>query len=393
MAADFEAEIKNSLRSLAAQVTALGGVVNSSEAKVSKLGDSLKIAFKQGTDSLPGAKAKVDALGQSIQKAGQAAQRFGGPLGELIGRLTGGAGMAGGLGKVAVAAGALGFALKAGTAIIDARISRTQSLIKAQEELRQVMSKANSEISAQALGAASSQGGDLRQLFNRGNVEAVDTANRISASGIDTSSNIQKGVAKAYTLTGHNEKETTIAAAQQLTNLGEMNFDEAVSSIMDDRPALKSMMATGGFKSGLTKFIAKKRGVARSGKNLAKISDELSFAENSANSPEGLIAELNKTQGSLNGIARVGQNRLFSGEASGPAQSALSEAKSPESAGMLELFNRQMRADEDLRMLIKSQGPIMAGLKDALMLIGGEGSFRNQLRKKQVAEAGAAFGE
>ena len=60
---------------------------------------------------------------------------------------------------------------------------------------------------------------------------------------------------------------------------------------------------------------------------------------------------------------------------------------------MVALFAKQQQADDELRQLIKSQGRIMADLKDVMMLVGGEGSFRNQLRKKQVAEAGAAFGE
>lgn len=389
MAADFEAEIKNSLRSLASQVTALGAVVNSSEAKVSKLGDSLQKAFKRGTQAIPVAKQQVDALGQSIQKAGQAAQRMGGPLGEIVGRLTGGAGMTGGLAKAAVAAGLLGLAMKAGTAVIDVRIIRIGLLIDAQKKLSDATAKANEEAKGQALGASASQGGNLRTLFSRGNIDAIDTANSLEKSGIDTTDNIQKGVAKAYTLTGHNQKETVIAGAQHLANMGEMNFDQAVSALMADRPAIKSMMTTNGFKNGLVKFIAKNRGVSRSPENLSAISRQLDFSENNANSPEGLIAELNKTQGTLNGINRIGQNRVFNGEASIAASDQLATALDPMSTQMLEVMRQHLASQQRLEKLAEQQNIFFRSWEN---MTNVQGSYEVQRRRGENAFANAQFG-
>lgn len=392
MAADFEAEIRNSLRALNSQVTALNASVDKLQSKGRSAGREVGDAFRRAAPEAAKAKAAVDGFGGTVKKTGEALTKMGGPLGELLGRLTGGAGLAGGLGRVAAAAAVFGLAMRAGNAVIEAQIDRTQKLIDAQKELRDVRASARAAEQQQALGAAGGQGNDLRQLFVRGNVEAIDTANRLAASGIGDASSIRKGVAQAYTLTGMNEKETAIAAAQRIANMGDMPFDQAIGALVGDRASLKSMMRPGGFKAGLERFILKQRGLSPTAANRAKIGDELTFSETSANESEGLIAELNKTQGSLNQIEKVGQDRVFLGQSSTAAAGQLAAARSPESAAMLELFNRQQQADADMRALIRAQGPIMAGIKDALMLIGGQGSFETQHRRQQDARAGATFG-
>lgn len=393
MSADFEAEIRNSLRALNSQVTALGSNIDKLQGKGRVAGQEVAKAFQKTAVTAAMAKRETAAaakesanFGKSIKASGEALTKMGGPLGEILGKLTGGAGLSGGLARAGVAAALFGIALKAGNAVMEATLDRTQKLIAAQREYGDIKREAVQTERQQALGAFGSQGDDLRQLFTRGNVEAIDTANHLAKAGIDDAGSIRKGVAKAYTLTGFNEKETVIEAAAQAAHMGDMGFDEGVSALMQDRGLLKSMMAPGGFKQGMERFILKGRGLPATAANRAKVSDELTFSQSRAR--EGYYAELNSTQGALNEVEKVGQDRFLMGGGAAAAKDALSRAAAPEGAALVDLARQQLREMSELKQLAAEQGKFYGFFADVFK---PGGSFETQMIRLNNARAGAQF--
>lgn len=400
MAADFEAEIKNSLRSLTAQVTALGNSTAVVDKKASSMSASVEAAFRRTNLQMKKAAEAGGSVGESIKKVGDAAKRAGGPLGEIMGKLTGGAGMTGGLASAAVAAGVFGLAMRVGTTVIDARVLSTKALIAATRELTAVKEAAAKKVGEQGLGAAGSQGQSLALLNTRGGPDAIIEANDIAATGVASASDVRAGVAASHLRRSRGVSETmrrtVLEAAGQVSSSGEGGFAEAVNAILSS-PQLIEKLVSEGAEGVAARVVVGNRGQVPNGRNLGAARYDLAnqhrlavFGETASNRA---VAALPGIAGVNNQLDEVGQNAIADGSAMGAARSALSAAKSPESAGMVALFAKQQQADDELRLLIKTQGRIMGDLKDVLMLIGGEGSFRNQLRKKQVAEAGAAFGE
>lgn len=400
MATDFEAEIRNSLKSLTSQVTALGNSTTVVERKAGSMSASVEAAFRRTNLQMKKAAEAGGSVGESVKKIGEAAQRAGGPLGEIVGKLTGGAGMSGGLASAAVAAGLLGLALRVGTAVIDARIESTKKLIAATKALSDVKEAAAKKVGEQGLGAAGSQGQSLALLNTRGGPDAINEANDIAATGVASASDVRAGVAASHLRRSRSVSETmrraALQAAGQVSSSGEGGFAEAVNAILSS-PQLLEKLVTEGADGVAARVVVGNRGQVPNGQNvrrarydLANQNHRAAFGETTSN---GAIAALAGIAGVNNQLDEVGQNAIADGSAMGAARSALSAAKSPESAGMVALFAKQQQADDELRLLIKTQGRIMGDLKDVLMLIGGEGSYRNQLRKKQVAEAGAVFGE
>lgn len=400
MATDFEAEIRNSLKSLTSQVTALGNSTNVVERKAGSMSASVEAAFRRTNLQMKKAAEAGAEVGMSVKKIGEAAQRAGGPLGEIVGKLTGGAGMSGGLASAAVAAGVLGLAMRVGTTVIDARVQSTKQLIAVTRELTAVKEAAAKKVGEQGLGAAGSQGQSLALLNTRGGPDAINEANEIAATGVASASDVRAGVAASYLRRPRGVSQTmrraALDAAGQVSSSGEGGFAEAVNAILSS-PQLLEKLATEGAAGVAARVVVGNRGQVANGRNLGAARYDLAnqrrlavFGETASNRAVAALAEI---QGVGNQAEQVGQDRIADGSALGAARSALSAAKSPESAGMVALFAKQQQADDEMRRLIKSQGRIMADLKDVMMLVGGEGSFRNQLRKKQVAEAGAAFGE
>ncbi len=392
--ADFEAEIRNSLRALNTQVTALSSNIDKLQGRGRVAGQEVSKAFQRTAVVAATAKREVAEAakatgdwGTSLKSAGQALTKMGGPLGEVLGKLTGGAGLSGGLARAGVAAALFGLALKAGNAVMEASLDRTQKLIAAQREYGDIKREAVQTERQQALGAFNSQGDDLRRLFTRGNVEAIDEANRISKTGIDNAGSIRKGVAKAYTLTGFNEKETVIEAATQAAHMGDMGFDEGVSALMQDRGLLQSMMAPGGFQQGMERFILKGRGLPATAANRAKVADELTFSN--ARSHEGYYEQLNTTQGALNEVEKVGQDRFLMGGGAAAAKDALSRAAAPEGGALVDLARQQLREMTELKQLAEAQGKFYGFFADVFK---PGGSFETQIIRLNNARAGAQFG-
>lgn len=389
----FEAEIRNSLAMLASQVNALTNGMDNLQKKGKKAGDDIKDKFNEAAAAAKKAAEQQKQFDTTIQKVGSGLNKFGGPLGDLIGKLTGGAGMGGALATVATAAALAGFAMKAFNAVVDAQIDRVRRLSAAQREL--ITIKENARKTEQQQGTEGlSQGERLRTLFNRGGEDAAIEANTIALQGFTTTEEAQSGIAQAFLTKDKKTRDLIIKAATQVTRAGEGGFSDAIKTIQDD-PVLLRRIQKGDVGDVSARVVAKNRNQLPSAGNLNNIRNQLergTFGQ----AESRFIQQLETTQGLRNDVRIVEQDRVIDGSALSAAREDLARAKSPETAAILELFKKQQQADADMREQAKAQTTILGRIHSTLQnigaLVGGPGDIENQRRRQVIAESNAALG-
>jgi hypothetical protein len=385
---EFEAEIRNSLRALTSQVSALSAGLDKTKAAGKKMGDEVDSAFKKAKEASAAAKKKQDDFNKSILQTGQALQKMGGPLAGIVGQLTGGAGLPAGLARAAAGAALLGIAWKAFSAVSEMNLDRTKKLIEAQRELRDVSTGAAKSIKSQALGAVSSQGANLKTLaFRGGGEDYINLANNLAKRGVTSLDDAQKGMASIAGVSyGRNEEEKLVVrqrlreVGEQVALSGEGGFGETVDKIISD-PVMMRRLANDGGQSVTERMIVRNRGQLETSGNLETVRNQLK--KRGSTPVEKIIKEVTGIQGQTDVVK---QGQITSGNAVGAATEELGSAKDPHSAAMVELFQKQMQADADLAKMAEQQGKVMGFMAD---IFKPEGSFETQLKRLANARAGA----
>lgn len=234
MSGEFDAEVRNSLRALTAQVSALSKAQSRLESDTRRYGDTAAAAFRKGAGSVATATRNVDTLGQSVGRTSQAIGRMGGPLGSIISRLGGGAGLAGGLGAVGAAAAVAGIALSLFNRIVQKNLEDARAAAEAHVRMAKAMDQAGEatkRLAAAGLGQATAR----RSLLAVGGEGAVRDADAVEKSGVASGEEAAQGVGAIYGAFGRFGKRAgnrapALAIAADLA-AGGMPYAEAAAAV------------------------------------------------------------------------------------------------------------------------------------------------------------------
>jgi hypothetical protein len=313
--------------------------------------------------------------------AAKAAQRFGGPVGQVAGSVAGGANMEGVLGKVAVGAAVVGFAFRALNSVIDARVASERQVIELTGKLSAGFESAAKTIQQQALAGLGQEDG-IRRLVGRGGTreQAKGLADELSISDADATD----GLADAMLEFGK-VREGIIEAAKLASNSGQMGFSEAVAALRKDRFA-KTLAAGGRAGDAAARVVGDKVGDSRM--TAAQING---FARN-LDIKDTIISQFDRAGGIKNKMSRNELSGVENGTAVGALQQQLAEALNPQAAALLKWNKELAETLTNLDALAKAQGTVGAFFADLGILLGGEGSERNKGRRLRVS-AGRALSD
>lgn len=237
---NFEAEVKNSLRQIRASVDGLNRSQQQTQASAKGLGKQLRDAYKEGGVGAVFAKAKAVELDKQLGKVGQAAARLKGPLGEILGNITGGIGMGGGLGKLALAAAAAGVAFKSYGMVVEEVLERSRALAEMNNRVADSMKSIadrQRDLTKEGLGRA----GARRKLRGAGGQQAVDQVEEVLDQMPELSRDeVESGVAAVYGRYGAGHRAAAaVRAAVDVARVGG-SFGQAAGTFAEQGGAYES---------------------------------------------------------------------------------------------------------------------------------------------------------
>jgi hypothetical protein len=381
MSASFEAEVANNLRTIQSAVTALSARYTDLERRGTSAASKVAAELRKVGQSADQADRKAMSLQQRIQRLAAAGGKLGGPIGEGFGRMVGGFGMGGAAG---IGAGALGGLAVIGRVIgnIDREnLEHTREVVRLSQRRAQIERDAASTRRQQGVSAVQSQGDSLKLLMSRGDLDAVEWANRVANSGVATTANAQAGVAQAFSLPGMHHKEAVMEAAYRVAATGEMDFAQAAQAASD--PAmLARILRTGGVNDVASRLMVQARGQHLTPKNLTNARNDLDRTLNSTG--DLFLGGILSTQSKLNQVDQEGQRAILRGQATAGASEMLAQAVDPASAALLEVNREHNQKLEELSTLAKEQLTVVKWFRDSWFnrfVIGGERSEASKVNR------------
>lgn len=363
------------------------------EEKIGKVDSAIRRANRSGRDSQRQIGRSMEQAGvatggaqQKLKAWSEALTRAGGPVGELAGRVGGGAGLAGGMGKAAIAIALVSTALRVLDAASARRIQRVRELIGAERELANARRAGIQAEGAQAT-AGLSQEGELRLLYSRGGPGAVQLADQIAQSGIG-GSEARRGVASALTIADPRARAVALSAAQALARTGEMGFAAAVDQVAGNR-ALQRRFAGMQGDVGVDARSISDNAAAAAGLVLGQTGRSMSGRQvQDAYMRAGFSGYLGQAS-AVRGVTaqtEVAQRGLVErGAAMAPAMQALWQAQDPIGEALRALQQQQAIAISQLERMERVEGGLTRWTRDMGMWLGGEGSAHQQRLRQQRA--------
>lgn len=322
--------------------------------------------------------------GKDVQEFGHALARLRGPLGELAHRSTSGAGMEGTLGRVAVAAGLLGIAYGALNKVAEVRAERVRAAIDAEDRLAKAMESGAASARAHGL-AGLGQDGVIRGVVGAGGREAKRVAQTAAQEYGIGEDEAYRGVGATYSrkVQSPTERSRIVSAAGEFAKAGG-SFEEGVRSILES-PALLSRIRTPNYASDAISDVGSRLYQKHvTGSEIGASTDNLRYAQAQIAS-DPYLAKATEATRLKNQTADADRKQVINGEATAALRLALTEAVSPLAVELGKLGRERALQTEALTRLADSQGPLLRLIANLGMLIGGNGSSRNQLERFQGA--------
>ncbi len=421
MGADFEAELRNSLRGLTSEVAKLAKSMENAKTSARGVGDEaaksmpgwnpaplLSGSFRRPNGEASGApgignwrsmgKARreareatkeADKLRRGFAQVGLALGRFGGPLGTIATHVGGAQGLSPGLGRLAIAAGVAGVAWMALNKVVDANIARVQVALDVQDKFRA------SAQSFRDMVRASADAGFSREKMTRN----LDTGGiGPQGSNIQANNEAATGIAGAAGIT-RDEASGTVAElrnrfggnAARFTNATE-RIKDLVASGMPLAEATEMTLHSGGlnstpktpeemaaFRQTTARLYA--RGTGARGQTTDQVRASMD-ATQEANGMQSLLDAGAEHRGTQDETSKANAYNAASGGARAGDRKDLAAARDPASAASLELFNSLAVEQNRIAQLSEAQGKLLGFISD---LVKPEGSFSTQLSRLTMA--------
>lgn len=334
--------------------------------------------------SVKATSASKDAQAQfsrTLKLGGEAAGKAGGLVGSIGGRILGGAGIEGNMGRVAAGLGLASLAFAAFNKVIEANTDRTQRLIEAQRKLQAVSDQADKATAGQAQSGAGQAGG-MRFSIAMGGEVAERLIEILGKHGIGSKEAGQglEAIMRQANLQGLKpnspEVANAVATAAALTKVG-IPFAEGAGTV-----AAGDISNPGVVQRRATKSFGRKAGLFGD----AATSGYLHATENIDKSE--FLTAATKVDSFQTQKEMVARNRtVWEGEAD--AQEDLAKYKNPYFAGLLDLGKEQNRVLMEIRNQGIAANETLIGRMDQLIKQMSGEDFATQYRRQVNANAQA----
>jgi hypothetical protein len=349
---------------------------NGASAAIDQATKAMERLEKQTRKTTKEAKDLQREVKEGYKKSGEAVSKAGGPLGSVGGRILGGVGMDGNIGRAAVGFAVASLAFSALNKVIEVGIAKTQLLIDARKQLNAAEDSAAKIKDGQAISGAG-QAGTIRGVLSQGGSFAEEMLKKIETSGVQIgqgdAANGLGAIFKALRSQGLdiNGKESRFAVDTgiDMARRG-MPFGEAMTGL-----------GQGDLRND---HGVRRRAVRLYGNSIGAFGDSAGEAYNGALSNTMGSDEANAVLGKLPGIDR--DSTKSNGVSA--ARDQVGKATDPGSAAMLALFKVQQQQLADLSEMAQAQGKVFGLLADVFK---PEGSFETQIRRINNAQASAQF--
>ncbi|HYG69176.1 MAG TPA: hypothetical protein VD838_16010, partial [Anaeromyxobacteraceae bacterium] len=186
--------------------------------------------FKEQEQRTREAEKAAKAYEKTIGGYAGAFKKAGGPLGEMIGRLTGTGGLTGGMARVAAVAAVAGIAVRAYTAVVDHNVRKVRESAEAHREMADAVKAGKAANGATAVGALG-QVQPMRLLHAMGGAAAISDANAVASRGVVSGDEAREGVAHAYAIDDQFVRSRAISVAEGVAANGG-DFSKAIDEIV-----------------------------------------------------------------------------------------------------------------------------------------------------------------
>jgi hypothetical protein len=376
MPGEMDAELRNTLRSLQAQVEGVGRAQKKTTDEVARFHAEAKKAFgaaaKGGDDA-----EKAGRKGASAWKQfGDILGRVGGPVGELAGKFAGLRPAENALNGLKLAATGVGAVFGMVMVMLERSGQQARANAAAWREMGDAMLAAKTRQGA--IGTAGvGQADEQRRLVAAG-PEAVAYAKQLAESntGIDEA-DANQGVATIYSKYGTGARSrAAVEAARALHQTGAMSYSEAATSLVDYGADLSG---PGVARAVAARIYANKTGRVNEDPNE-------SFSDALARTGGDTYLQKSARVTSVNNMTRGAErDQVTSGAAEVSARRQLGETRDPLTAAILAVANEQSRAIQVLERITDGQSRFLEALKH---LTTGSAED-DEIRAKNAAGAGA----
>jgi hypothetical protein len=371
VASEFEAEIRNSMRSLQSAIEGVGRAQVKTTAEVARFGQVAGQAFKKPKSDADLLEEAAKKQGKTWRELGHAISKVGGPLGELAAKFGGGFGMEGGLSKIAVAAAAVGLAIKAVSFVLNKNTQDAKEAAEAWKKMTDAIEGAEEKGRAASLSGVGQAGG-RRKVRAIGGEEGIEQLDQLVKAGVVTEDEGTAGISAIYGRFGRTaQARAAVNTARALAQTG-VPFSHAASEL-----------AKGGSDTALP-------GVAR--QTAGRIFNDYYGAVQggSDNFNQALvdtggdkyIGNAARVSGVEAQTAEFRRGQVVSGEAETVARGQLADAKNPAAAAVLKVYDAYQKEAALLAKMAELQSNIAANFKDMGVMLGGDGSADYQGRAK-----------
>ncbi len=328
------------------------------------------------------AKDAQSQFSRTLKQGGEAASKAGGMVGSVGGRILGGAGIDGNMGRVAAGLGLAALAYSAFNKVIEARIDRTQKLIDAEKDLRTVHEQADATEKAQALRGATQATPNLRSVIALG-AERGGGVSELERSGLGSTE--QAAAAIAAILKSRFTDGATSDFREGSSSRRALNYTKMLGSVGVPIDQAASQITAGGMQDPeMVRRRAARIYQRHAGLTGGDAEQQLQDALGNVGKSDYLNAadQTNEQLGRMPGLDR--SKTIAGGQAA--AMETVAQAIAPLAAGMTKLFQQQQQQLSDLGQLATAQGKVLGLLADVFQ---PQGSFETQIRRLQNAQAGA----
>ncbi|MES2340007.1 MAG: hypothetical protein V4537_18085 [Pseudomonadota bacterium] len=374
MASEFEAEIRNSMRSLQSAIEGVGKAQVKTTAEVARFGQVAGAAFRKPKSEAEQLEEAAKKQGKTWRELGHAIGKVGGPLGELAAKFGGGAGMEGGLSKIAIAAGLVGVALKAVSAVLNKQTQDAKDAADAWKKMSDAIEGAQEKGNAASLAGVGQAGGrrKVRAIGGAGGIAELDDLTQNGGIGEDEAT---AGLSSIYGRFGRtNQAIAAISTAKALAQTG-VPFSHAASEL-----------AKGGADLSLPGVARQTAGRVFNDYYGAVQGGEANFnqalADTGGDQYLRRAASVQSVQGQTESVRR---GQVTAGVAEGVARGQLSEAKNPAAAAVSKVFDAYQKEAALLAKVAELQSYIAGNFQDLGVLFGGKGSAANEAAGKDNA--------
>jgi hypothetical protein len=362
------------------KVNALGGAYvklnQHSEDYQSKAGKPFQEAHKH-----------AHTFGKTVSELGHALSRLKGPIGEVAHQALGGAGLNGSLGRVAVTCGLAAIAFEAFNRVFEHRAEMLKKQIELEEKYRGAVEAAEaSERSHAKAGIGHDEA--LRGTVRAGGQAADTAAHYIAGSyGVDLDE-ARRGVSASFNrkFRTADERSTALVAAGEYARAGG-SFEEGVQKIIQGPGYMARVRkaAQSGKEEDTLDVAARMLQETVTGKPQGASVERLRQAqEDVANDPT--LRAARGVRGIDNQRQHAEETRAGEGVAEGAARAELAEAINPLAVEIGKLTRNKQIDTDNLQRLADSQPLVIAWLKNLGMILGGEGSFQQQVNRGNMVQ-------